>query len=563
MLFPRSKDTVLIDFKQSQDRSNNTMRLPKPVRDNLSFLLAETTAQARNLQVLLETSSKSAAQRIIDRRGYAYNLKMRIHDGCMTAARRARRNGALDVLSLRAAEVIATELEDITELGQDCVRQLSGQKRKAILESLTATKFIDNLIAGVLLIRKSLEEDDTQTALKIGNIARKVNKKHTVFFDKQSRGLKKQKYPADTIVTLLVARNLNEMGAALLGISEAIISAKLGHTMHTERFRSLETAFVDLGLNEGLVESIAETKSGSAISGISEGDQDGYVAIFKDGQKEKLKEERESVKSWHEIFPGLAPRILSYRKRGANASLLIEHLPGFTFEQVLLNESDALLASTIKHLGKTVQDVWNETKRSRKVPAKHMSQLRKRLDSVRGVHQNFSLGGEKICSASTRSLDQLINKVEALENKIHAPFSVYIHGDFNLDNIIFDPDNRRINFIDLHRSCYSDYIQDVSVLMVSSYRLQVLDTRTRKRIRLVATRFYEIVAEYAHKNDDKTFELRLAFGLGRSFITSTRFILDKSLAKAMYLRGCYILERASEQTVKTAPQFKLPIKELF
>ena len=413
------------------------------------------------------------------------------------------------------------------------------------------------------MVRNSLEEDDTQTALKIGNIARKVNKKYTTFFNKQSRGLRDKKYPADTIVILFVARNLNEMGAALLDISEAIISAKMGHTMRTERFHSLETAFVDLGLNEGEVEPIAETKSGSAISGISEGDQDGYVAIFKDGQKEKLKEERESVKSWHEIFPGLAPRILSYRKRGANASLLIEHLPGFTFEQVLLNESDALLASAIKHLAKTVQDVWSETKRSKKVPAKHMSQLRKRLGNVREVHHNIGRGGDRICATSTRSLDQLIDNVEALENKIHPPFSVYIHGDFNLDNIIFDPDNKRINFIDLHRSCYSDYVQDVSVLMVSSYRLQVLDARTRKRIRLVATRFYEMVAAYARKNGDKTFELRLAFGLGRSFITSTRFILDKSLAKAMYLRGCYILERASEQTIKTAPRFKLPIKELF
>ena len=126
----------------SQVGSNNIMRLPKPVRDNLSFLLTETSSQASNLHVLLETSSKSAALRIIDRRGYAYNLKMRIHDGCMTEARQTKPKGALDVHSLRAAEAIASELEYITELAQDCVRQLSGQKRKTVFSTLTATKFI-------------------------------------------------------------------------------------------------------------------------------------------------------------------------------------------------------------------------------------------------------------------------------------------------------------------------------------------------------------------------------------------------------------------------------------
>ena len=42
--------------------------------------------------------------------------------------------------------------------------------------------------------------------------------------------------------------------------------------------------------------------------------------VLKDGESKKLKEEREGVQGWHEHFPGLAPQILAFRKRGASAS---------------------------------------------------------------------------------------------------------------------------------------------------------------------------------------------------------------------------------------------------
>lgn len=543
------------------------MQLPAPIRNNLYFLLAETTAQMGDLQVLLESAAQPVARRSLDRRGYAYNLKMRIHDGCLNEVRRAKSKKTLDFYSLRAAEAIASELERLIDLSHECIRQIGGPRRGGLFKTLSSSKLLDDVMDGLDLTGQGLDEDDARTALKIGKSARKVRRKYDTFFQRYARTLKKAKRPEEGVSVLLVAHRVKEMGSALVNVSEAIMSANMGHPMHLDRFRFLETALEDLGMDGGAggaeVETIAETKSGSGISGIAGADQDGYRAIFKDGAKDKLKEERESVESWHEIFPGLAPQILSYRKRGASASLLIEHLPGFTFEQVLLNESDELLRKTVRHLTKTVNAVWKETKRSKKVQANHMGQLRKRLDDVLKVHAEFGRGAGRVCGARTPSLDELITAAEKIEAKLAAPFSVYIHGDFNLDNIIFDPDEKRINFIDLHRSCYSDYVQDVSVFMVSNYRLQVLDRKTRKRINLVASEFYDFAADYAKKHKDKTFELRLAFGLGRSFITSTRFILDKVLAKNMYLRGVYILERALEHTEKTAPEFKLPVRELF
>src|SRR5210317_1673584 len=97
------------------------MRIPKGVRDNLRFLIAEVGSQVSHLQTFLEDFSATVARRILDRSGYVNNLKMRIHNSCVS---HIARSDAADTLSLRAAEVIATDLQRITELCRDCIQQL-------------------------------------------------------------------------------------------------------------------------------------------------------------------------------------------------------------------------------------------------------------------------------------------------------------------------------------------------------------------------------------------------------------------------------------------------------
>ena len=142
-------------------------------------------------------------------------------------------------------------------------------------------------------------------------------------------------------------------------------------------------------------------------------------------------------------------------------------------------------------------------------------------------------------------------------------FSVYIHGDFNLDNVIYDAAEKKIRFIDLHRSRYMDYVQDVSVFMVSNYRLQVLDAETRRRIAKVAVGMHEMAAKFARQQKDPTFEYRLALGLARSFASSTRFVVDKDHARKMMLRARYILEKALAVPEGKEERFRLQKGALF
>jgi aminoglycoside phosphotransferase len=373
----------------------------------------------------------------------------------------------------------------------------------------------------------------------------------------------------DLIASLLVSHCIEQMGDTLLNISEAVISVNLGYIVNSDRYHSLQTSIEHLGVDDtsrGLViEPLAETRSGSAISGITtqDSDDDGYVAIFKDGEKRKLKEERQGLENWHEIYPGLAPRILSYHKRRQSAALLIEHLAGLTFENILLHESRGLLWETLGRLNQTLESVWRETRTKKPVCANYMRQLARRLDDVYSIHPEFRQGDIRLCGRKVTAYNSLVKQVLAREAQLCAPFSVYIHGDFNVDNIIYDPVEKRINFIDLHRSRYMDYVQDVSVFMVSNYRLQILDLPLRRRILQLTRDFYRFSAEFADKAGDHTFEIRLALGLARSFVTSTRFILDKSLAGAMFMRSRYLLEQVLATDPGQEKSFRVPIREIF
>jgi hypothetical protein len=101
-----------------------------------------------------------------------------------------------------------------------------------------------------------------------------------------------------------------------------------------------------------------------------------------------------------------------------------------------------------------------------------------------------------------------------------------------------------------------DYVQDVSVFLVSNHRLQVFEAPVRKRINSVVLRFYRFARDFAAEAGDTTFGLRLALGLARSFASSTRFVLAPEFAKSMFMRSRYLLERVLE--LEDPDKFELP-----
>lgn len=538
------------------------------IRHNLEFLQTEVVSRLESIKINLDGTSPDAAENIFKRSGYISNLKQRIHDACYRYLAETDNSDTPEVLRVRAIDIIATELERMAELGEEFMRQ------SIYLEDPGSKIFprfrsqLDLVIEAVAMVHSALFENDTQVAIKIGRTQGRLERKFRKLLKKHAASLRDTSDAENLLSISFAAYAIERMGDCLLTISESIISSNLGIVMDSTRFQAMQ----DLGkitertTPEDLrIRQVAETRSGAAISSIHlpDGGSGSYPAIFKQGYTKKLKQERKGVENWHDVFPGLAPQILSWKKKGKSASLLIEHLSGLTFEQVVLNESTELLHAALQELKNTLHNVWTETLADKPVSAGFMRQLDKRLSDVYAVHPEFDQGLQTICGQAIESFDSLAETAAAIEAGLQAPFSVYIHGDFNIDNIIYDAGSRQLRYVDLHRSRYMDYVQDVSVFMVSNYRLQVLDPMIRLRIAGVICSFYDIAAGFARKNDDRTFELRLAFGLVRSLATSTRFILDRNLASGMFMRARYLLGHIVRMQPGDYKNYRVPVEELF
>lgn len=543
------------------------MKLPDAVAENMSFLLVETDGQFQRLQSYFEAPNKEIALHLVQRAGYSQNLSARVRKACLTGILRAPKNTSRQ-MQLQGIDTIARNLDLIARLGRRAVQYAEYMSRTKLLRADVYRKPLAKTHKSLGRVQDALQSQDSRLAVEIGRIRDDLDVFYDQMFRTYTEDMRRSNHTEDLAHALLVLNEVHRMGEAVQGISEAILSINIGQPIQFDRYFTLRSVLSDVRKSDEDVTltPLAETRSGSVISSVSlpgETKKKSVNAVFKDGDRRKVKEERVGVKSWNSVYPGLAPKILSYEKHGDSAALLIEHLEGQTFEDIVLSGTEARLAEAQQALHKTVRDIWRQTRVDEPAEMKAMDQLAKRLGEVYRLHPQFASGAKRLQGLELAIFDTLVAEAARREQKLSAPFSVYIHGDFNLDNIIYDPLRKNIRLIDLHRSRYMDYAQDVSVFMVSNYRLQVLDTATRARITSVAENMHATATKFARRMDDPTFEYRLALGLARSFASSTRFIVDRGHAKRMFLRARYILEAALALPEGQEARLKLPIRNLF
>lgn len=557
-------------------------RLNDSTREHLHFLLLEIDQQLEQTERYFFRPEASLANRILSRVGYAENLRTRARRSLLQQLQRSRKSPLQ--FRLQSAENLVAELFQFSQLGRQAISDSSRLQASQLTElpHQECAKLVKRLRTAIAQVEIALLEANSQIAIEIDSERRKLTKRLAKLLNKAVIDLGEQQRLQQAADIMFPIYALRQMIDLLGHIAESVLSANLGQRMNLSRYESLADIAHDIEADPENLElnTIAETRSGSAIAAVSEKTKENdntstaiestaqsqekseYLAIFKEGDKLKVKEEKQSVQSWHDIYPGLAPRILSYHKRGDKASILIEHLSGLTFERIITEQTE-ISDDALKCLLKTLQNIWRETRSLETAYANHMTQLQKRLPAVFQVHPEFDVSEQSLCGETTPSLVALIEKATVLEASVPAPFSVYIHGDFNLDNIIYDPVEKRINFIDLHRSRYMDYVQDVAVFMVSIYRLRILENNRRTELLSVAKQFLKAIRRFARKEQDYLFEVRLALGLSRSFITSTRFIMDPTLSRRMFLRALYLLNVLSELKTEKLTKYRVPLEALF
>jgi phosphate uptake regulator/aminoglycoside phosphotransferase (APT) family kinase protein len=533
------------------------------VEDNLRFLIIEVKKQLVRTAKYMSDPSPMLLASVVAGDDYIDNLKTIIQSKCFKLAAEASQEGDASVAFLKMLEVVAVNLERISDFCERVADQWSYVEDD-VRQTHDFQTFFNEVVAGVSLIEQAVFDRDMKIGLQICahelNLDRLYGKTYASVLNELREGAE----PKGRVTLLFIAHYLERMGDSLLNIGEAILSVCVGERIKIGQLKNLEDSLEDIAMAGGLdrvaLKAVGETKSGARVGQLSmQRDTESSNVIFKEGKTRKLIEERTSIDRWNEVAPGLAPKVFAFHEGHEDSALLFEYLPGHTFEELLLQDSNGALFHALDALTRTLSDLWLRTRRAEPSQPRFLQQLQKRLSDVYAVHPEFAEMDGKIGDVQLRSFSALMAAAENLDKDLSSPFSVFIHGDFNIDNIIYAAEADSIRFIDLHRSRHLDYVQDVSVFLVSNFRLQVFQVPVRRRINQVVERFLGFAETFAANNGDKLFPARLALGVVRSFATSTRFVLGREQAHTMFSRSRYLLQQVvSHSEQGRLDQFAFP-----
>ncbi|MEP7730656.1 phosphotransferase [Marinomonas primoryensis] len=541
------------------------------LQEHVYFLLNEVETHCHIVELFFTSGATGLLHNIRGRRGYVQALREKADIETARLLERRKVNTTFHA-QVSGMHSLVIALEMLTKHCFDCVREGTLSAPYEHPAGQDCCKLAKRIRRALRLVKVGVADNRRRTGIKLG---RRTHKLLASYNELQAQTLQAKLTLSDEQLQAAILSNvsLKRLIEQLSVVAEALIKADLGQVATLQNYPHLLDSASNLNYNlkDLKVRRLALTRSGSAIAAISHKSESGknVLAVYKEGDRIKIDEEVAGVNHWRTIDPRLAPSVLSQTGRLNNgeeneqSSLLIEHIPGKTLEKLLLDGDKDGAQAALNILFKTLNKTWKTTLTPESCSAKFMFQLQKRIGDSRRVHPEFFKDEERICGYVSASFDELVERVAIQETQWRAPFSVLTHGDFNVDNLIYDDVEQRIYFIDLHRASYFDYVQDLSVLMVSIYRLQVLSGVTRKQMMDSAKAVYHFGRRFANRQQDETFEVRLAAGLARSFATSTRFIFDKKLASRMHLRARYLLERLAKLTPEQAQTFTLPLRELY
>ncbi len=526
------------------------------IEANLRFLIVEVRKQLDRTGVYLRDPSERLLQSVLARDDYIDNLKSFIQKRCFALS--PDESWTIDFL--KTAEVVAVNLERIADFCESIIAQVGYLEEPEALRELDLQAFLELVVEGMALIEQALFARDVKTALKICRTESKLDRLYSQVFRRILEDLENTDQSQSLVTLLFISHYFERMGDSLLNIGEAIASACLGKAVKIEQLQALADVDPSEPLKDVTLKGFGETRSGCLIARVSSparAADDRAPAVFKEGRSEKLLEEKEGIERWNRLVPGLAPRVFSFRSDGDSGAILYEYLPGRTFEAILLSARQQELEVALTSIVETLNQIWRKTRVDAPQQSGFLEQLARRLPDVYAVHSEYAAPATALCGLAVPAFAELVEQGQVLEERLQAPFSVLGHGDFNIDNVILDRDGG-VRFIDLHRARLTDFAQDVSVFLVSNLRLQVFDARVKRRVHWTVQQFHKLAREFAQEAGDTQFDGRLAFGLVRSLVTSTRFVLDEQLAGSMFLRGRYLLERLLACDPAKLGSFEIP-----
>ena len=510
------------------------MPIDEGVNIDLQFLILEVKKQAKASLACIERPSAAKIGRIRVREDYVDNLKNTLENkSYFNIHQNVEEDRQLNYY--RALITIASNLERCADFFEHIAEEMNYVSEPEAFSTFDLRTYYTRLSKALDLIYPAFTNNDLDQAQRICDYEQEIDELYEQSYAQIRDSLKQRRNVDDMLSLLTIVRYLERVGDALLNIGEAILDIHVGEKMGIKQFRhlrrGLESQGLDIRRSDVTFKPIMNTRSGSRVAQIS--DAEGHRVFYKEGPKDKINEEVDGLGLWQKEFPGWTPKVLWHHSRRNHATLMLEHIDGTDLLEILIN-SRTKLDQALGLLENNLITVWENSRKKKSAKSDYIGQLVRRKGDIQSVHANLF--------EQEKDFDALLEQARKLEKDLKAPFSTLIHGDFNVDNILFQLDREKMYYIDVHRSGYGDYVQDVSVFLVSNFRIPIFSPDIRKRLNEANRRIYACASDYAKAQDDIYFDSRLALGVFRSMATSTRFLFDQGFSQDMFSRALLILQ---------------------
>jgi phosphate uptake regulator len=543
--------------------------------ENFKFIVLDVEAQARTTRQFIVEPKRSLYEKIVSRDDYIDNLKTIIENKCFAKINSDKSLDSDQINKIRSVQTTCVNLERIADFLVNVARQMGFLEDQAFIHRFDWRTIFDIIETSLASILQAYERADMAKALAICKAEHDIDRLYKEAFDAIMKELATGRQTQNLVTVLFIFRYFERIGDSLLNIGEAVIFSIIGERIKIEQFDALKRTLLKSGFGDSLAgidfKGIWGTRSGCRIGKVDRqapgAAKDRQSSIYKEGALEKIAKERENITRWQSLFPGLVSEVYGYNEEEGDsdenkASILVEFLPGCTLDEVVLAADEEVLHNALFVLEQTVRHTWTATLVPGSIKTDYIGQLRARIETVRQVHPEFWRLSMKMGEAGVKSSEDLLSGCQAVEARLIAPFSVFTHGDFNINNVVYNHETQQVHYIDLYRSRDYDYLQDVSTFLVSNFRIPVFG-RERERIDRTIAQFLGFAAAFAAEHQDATFEARLAFALARSFYTSTRFELKFKFAKEMFHRSVFLLEKLLAHNGEGFESFSFPKEILY
>ena len=544
-------------------------RAPQAAHDDLRLLLAEVSQYLDQVRAALAgAEGLEAGDDLRYKAAYIATLSLVIRNRNFNPrenpSEAARRRG-------HGLAYISLLLHRLTLLAHSVFRQVLHLSRAAFLHDYALDEFFDEIDLGLALIRPALEQRREKQVLRLCQVEERLDALYADRFRRLSEELGTGRgRPGDLVTTLMIIHYLERIGDIILEIGEEMIYIFFGERLKFTQYQALMDGLSAAGLDPGrktmTFQSIWSGRSGCRVGVVGTGGSG--RTVFKCGPAGKMERERDNLKTWAALKPGLTPAVRAFvppAREGREAALILEYVSGRSLRDFFMDpgssaEAEPALAGALELMA----GLWRSTRQETPARAAFARQAEKRLGPARVLFPdllNFkgAWGGIEIMS-----IREMLSEAVVLEQDLAAPFTVRIHGDFNLSNIMRE-EGGAFRFLDLYRSRTSDYAQDLSVMILSLLRLPKAGAAARDRLARAARLVWDFALAFAAENQDPTLEARLSFGLARSYLTSARFEARRPGAARLIGYGRRLLETLLAHSLEGRPwpEFRLDPRTLY